>query len=36
LAVTTTAGSPTLAAGHVGVLYPSNAAAYIWFTGCEL
>lgn len=36
LSVTTTAGSPTLAAGNPVALYASNAAAQIQFTGCEL
>jgi len=36
LSVTTTAGSPTLAAGNPVALYASNASAQIQFTGCEL
>ena len=36
LSVTTTAGSPTLAAGDAIVLYPSNSSALMIFTGCEL
>lgn len=36
LSITTTAGSPTLAAGNPVALYASNAAAQILFTGCEL
>jgi hypothetical protein len=36
LSITTTAGSPTLAAGNPVALYPSSASALILFTGCEL
>jgi hypothetical protein len=34
--ITTTAGSPTLAAGHTTQFYGSNASARLLFTGCEL
>jgi len=34
--ITTTAGSPTLAAGHGTQFYGNNANAKIYFTGCEL
>lgn len=36
LSITTSADSPTLAAGNPVALYASNAAAQIQFTGCEL
>jgi len=36
LAITTNAGSPTIASGEIAELYCSQPAGYILFTGCEL
>ena len=36
LAITTTAGSPTIASGEIAEFYGSGANALILFTGCEL